>query len=135
MDRRAERAILTVDVVYRACGIVTAAGRPSANTTLTISSSDPVHFLLTLNPNVVGTASVSVPVTAGSAPLFPLTIQGQNYSVRLNGTAVTNFAFTVGSDPAHPDRGLPSTNAVPRYLGLQTHTGRVAFRRIQIKPL
>ena len=35
----------------------------------------------------------------------------------------------------HPDRGLPSTNAVPRFIGLQTHTGRVAFRHIQIRAL
>jgi choline dehydrogenase-like flavoprotein len=66
---------------------------------------------------------------------YEITVQGQNYSVRLNGVDVTNFAFTVGSDPGHPDRGLPGTTASPRYLGLQTHTGRVAFRRIQIKPL
>jgi len=40
-----------------------------------------------------------------------------------------------GSDAAHPERGLPSTNAVARFIGLQTHTGRVAFRRIRIKSL
>ena len=83
---------------------------------------------------------MSAPASDAAKPLgewnsYEITVQGQNYSVSLNGTAVTNFAFTVGSDPVHPDRGLPSTNAVPRYLGLQTHTGPVAFRRIQIKPL
>ena len=34
------------------------------------------------------------------------------------------FDFVAGSDAAHPDRGLPSTNAVPRFIGLQTHTGQ-----------
>jgi hypothetical protein len=55
--------------------------------------------------------------------------------VRLNGVEVTSFEFVPGSDAAHPDRGLPTTNAVPRFIGLQAHTGRVAFRRIQIKAL
>jgi hypothetical protein len=43
--------------------------------------------------------------------------------------------ITAGADALHPDRGLPSTNAVPRFIGLQTHTRRVAFRNIQLKPL
>ena len=62
-------------------------------------------------------------------------MQGQTYKVALNGTDVTVFNFVVGSDAVHPERGLPSTNAVPRFIGLQTHTGRVAFRKIQIKAL
>ena len=53
----------------------------------------------------------------------------------LNGIQVTNFSFTVGSDPAHPDRGLPSTASVPRFIGLQSHTGRVMFRNVRIKAL
>jgi hypothetical protein len=32
-------------------------------------------------------------------------------------------------------RGLPSTPAAPSFIGLQTHTGRVAFRNIQIRAL
>ena len=66
---------------------------------------------------------------------FEIRVQGQNYRVLLNGVAVTVFDFVPGSDAAHPERGLPSTNAVPRFIGLQTHTGRVAFRRLQIRPL
>jgi hypothetical protein len=64
-----------------------------------------------------------------------MTVQGQQYTVRLNAVDVTSFLFVPGSDAAHPDRGLPTTNAVPRFVGLQIHTGRVAFRRIQIKAL
>ena len=71
----------------------------------------------------------------GEWNLFQITVQGQNYRVALNGVEVTVFNFAAGGDPAHPERGLPSTNAVPRFIGLQTHTGRVAFRRIQIRPL
>jgi hypothetical protein len=66
---------------------------------------------------------------------YEITVQGQHYTVKLNGVSVTDFNFVVGSDTAHPDRGLPSTIASPRFIGLQTHTGRVAFRNIQIKPL
>jgi hypothetical protein len=63
---------------------------------------------------------------------FEISVQGDNYTVALNGVQVTTFTFVPGSDALHPDRGLPSTNAVPRFIGLQTHTGRVAFRHIQI---
>jgi hypothetical protein len=66
---------------------------------------------------------------------FELRVQGQNYRVLLNGVEVTVFNFVPGSDAAHPDRGLASTNAEPRFIGLQTHTGKVAFRRLQIRPL
>ena len=66
---------------------------------------------------------------------YEITVKGQDYTVRLNGVDVTQFPFVPGSDPAHPDRGLPTTNAVPRFIGLQTHTGRVAYRRIQIKAI
>jgi hypothetical protein len=66
---------------------------------------------------------------------FEIRVQGQNYRVLLNGVEVTVFNFVPGSDGAHPDRGLPSSNAVPRFIGLQTHTGKVAFRRLQIRAL
>jgi choline dehydrogenase-like flavoprotein len=84
--------------------------------------------------------SFAAPTNVPSKPLgewntYEITVQGQNYTVRLNGLDVTNFTFVAGSDPAHPDRGLPTTNAVPRFIGLQTHTGRVEFQRIQIKAL
>lgn len=82
-----------------------------------------------MNPN-------ALPVRAlGEWNTFEIKVQGQDYSVTLNGTLVTTFTFVAGSDPPHPDRGLPGTNAAPRFIGLQTHTGRVAFRNIQIKPL
>jgi hypothetical protein len=66
---------------------------------------------------------------------FEIRVQGQNYNVILNAVPVTTFTFAPGSDAAHPDRGLPSTNAVPRFIGLQSHTRRVAFRNIQIMGL
>jgi hypothetical protein len=47
-----------------------------------------------------------------------------------------DFGFEVQIDQlAAPDRSLPGTPGDPRYIGLQTHTGRVAFRNIQFKAL
>lgn len=66
---------------------------------------------------------------------FEISVQGQSYRITLNGVLVTTFNFTPGSDPQHPDRALPTKPAAPRYVGLQTHTGRVAFRNVQIKAL
>ena len=84
--------------------------------------------------NFAGATSTPVkPV--GEWNTYEITVQGQNYKVRLNGVDVTDFTFVAGSDLAHPDRGLPTTNAVPRFIGLQTHTGRVAFRNVQIRAL
>jgi choline dehydrogenase-like flavoprotein len=64
---------------------------------------------------------------------FEIRVQGQTYKVFLNGTQVTAFTFAAGSDAAHPDRGLPGTAGVPRYVGVQAHTGRVLFRKIRIR--
>jgi choline dehydrogenase-like flavoprotein len=81
-------------------------------------------------------APTSLPVRPlGEWNAYHITVQGQHYIVRLNGILVTDYTFVVGSDASHPDRGLPSTSAVPRFVGLQTHTGRVAFRNVQIKAL
>ena len=52
--------------------------------------------------------------------------QGQNYQVFLNGAKTTEYQ--------NPDPVRGST-AAPCFVGLQTHTGRVAFRKIQIKAL
>lgn len=68
---------------------------------------------------------------------YLIRVQGQTYTVNLNGQTINSFNFAAGSDLAFPDRALPSTAAMPRYIGLQTHGGksRVAFRHIQIKSL
>lgn len=53
-------------------------------------------------------------------------VQGQKYEVFLNGAKATDYQ---NPDPV---RG---NSATPCFVGLQTHTGRVAFRKIQIKAL
>lgn len=64
---------------------------------------------------------------------YEITVDGQDFTVALNGQVVNRFHFT--GDPQSPQRGLPSTPQQPRFIGLQTHTGQVLFRRIQWKAL
>jgi len=54
---------------------------------------------------------------------------GQDYTVLLNGQQVTVFTNTQAG------RGQPSSPGTPSFVGLQTHTGRVAFRKIRVKGL
>jgi choline dehydrogenase-like flavoprotein len=60
---------------------------------------------------------------------YEIRVQGQTYTVRLNGVQVTQF------DNAHAGRGLPSRPDAPSFLGLQAHKGGVAFRNIQLEAL
>ena len=60
---------------------------------------------------------------------FEIHAQGQHYTVFLNGVKITEY------DNPDPARGQPSMGSTPSFIGLQTHTGRVAFRKIQIKAL
>jgi len=64
---------------------------------------------------------------------YEITVDGAIFTVALNGQIVNIFKFT--GDPQSPRRGLPSTPQEPRFIGLQTHTGAVRFRRIQWKAL
>lgn len=60
---------------------------------------------------------------------YEITVDGADITVSLNGTVVNRFHFN--GDPQTPRRGLASTPQEPRFIGLQTHTGRVLFRNIQ----
>ncbi|WP_447984945.1 family 16 glycoside hydrolase [Nitrospira sp. Nam74] len=64
---------------------------------------------------------------------YEITVNGAKFTVALNGQVINRFNFT--GDPQSPQRGLPSTPAQPRFIGLQTHTGHVLFRHIQWKAL
>ena len=71
-----------------------------------------------------------LPVRAlGEWNLFEIKVVGQTYDVSLNGHHITHYENT------DSNRGLPTTPTTPSFIGLQTHTGRVAFRNIEIKPL
>lgn len=58
---------------------------------------------------------------------FEIRLQGQIYTVFLNEKQVTAFKNT------QANRGLASTPNAPSFIGLQSHTGRVAFRNIRVK--
>jgi hypothetical protein len=60
---------------------------------------------------------------------YEIRVNSQTYDVALNGVPITHF------ENADPTRGLPSASGTPSFIGLQIHTGRVAFRKIQIKAL
>jgi hypothetical protein len=64
---------------------------------------------------------------------FEITVDGSKITVVLNGQAANKFNFT--GDPQSPRRGLPSSAQDPRFIGLQTHTGRVLFRNIRWKEI
>ncbi len=67
---------------------------------------------------------------AGEWNQFEIHVEGQTYTVFLNGTQVTTFTNT------NSTRGLPTTPGSPSFIGLQTHPGsRMAFRNIRFKPL
>jgi hypothetical protein len=53
----------------------------------------------------------------------------QTYEVILNGVTTTTVTSI---DPA---RGQPSAPNAPSFIGLQSHTGRVAFRQVRINQL
>jgi len=65
---------------------------------------------------------------------FVITANEQIYDVVMNGVPIiSGWQFT--GDPAFARRAKPSTTSEPRFIGLQTHTGRVLFRNVQMKPL
>jgi hypothetical protein len=66
---------------------------PPANPTLTLTSSDPTHFLLTADSTKVGTASITLPLTPGSSSVPTFYIEGQNYS----GTTAITATLTASS--------------------------------------
>ena len=60
---------------------------------------------------------------------FEIRLQGQTYTVLLNGAQVTSFQNN------QANRGSISTPGAPSFIGLQSHTGVVAFRNIRVKGL
>jgi choline dehydrogenase-like flavoprotein len=60
---------------------------------------------------------------------YEIRVENQDYTVHLNGIQVTQFA-----NP-NTSRGLPSRPDAPSFIGLQAHTGTVAFRNIELEAL
>jgi hypothetical protein len=53
---------------------------PPSNENLTITSSDPTHFLLSTSPTTVGAASITLQLTAGNSSVPAFYLEGQNFS-------------------------------------------------------
>ena len=64
---------------------------------------------------------------------FVIRVTGARVAVALDGQPVSDVTFA--GDPAHPQRALPSVPGAPRFVGLQTHSGAVAFRRVLLRAL
>ncbi|HEY2958981.1 MAG TPA: family 16 glycoside hydrolase [Actinomycetota bacterium] len=78
-------------------------------------------------PNQAFNLRAALPVGQWNA--FEVGVQGQTYTVRLNGVQVTRF------DNPHAGRGLPGGPNAASFVGLQAHTGAVAFRNILLEAL
>jgi hypothetical protein len=63
---------------------------------------------------------------------YQITVDGPRLVTGLNDQVVNRFQFTGGAGSL---RGLASAPGRPRFIGLQSHTGRVLFRRIEWRAL
>jgi hypothetical protein len=75
------------------------------------------------------TLSITPARPAGQWNDFEIHVQGQTYTVFLNGVQTSLF------QNLQANRGLPTAPNAPSFIGLQSHTGHVAFRNIRIKAL
>ena len=73
------------------------------------------------------TFSLTPALPTGRWNTYEVRVQGQRYSVVLNGAQVTRF------DNPHPGRGVQSGPNAPSFVGLQAHTGGVAFRNLELE--
>jgi hypothetical protein len=74
----------------------------------------------TLDDSVVAKGS-------GQWNAYEIRVKDNRFTVFLNGQQKTDFV--------NADANRGKADAASRFIGLQTHTGRVAFRNIQIKQL
>jgi len=77
-----------------------------------------------------------MPASNTTVQFLPYWHEAQSGTIERDGRLKIEYGmqrFT--GDPQSPQRGLPSTPQQPRFIGLQTHTGQVLFRRIQWKAL
>jgi hypothetical protein len=70
---------------------------------------------------------------AGAWRHFTITVRGARVTVRIDGAQVTDLTFA--GDLAHPDRAKPTAPGAPRFVGLQSDTGAVAFRHVRLRSL
>jgi hypothetical protein len=64
---------------------------------------------------------------------YEITVDLPAVTIALNDIVINRFQFQ--GDPQSPRRALRSSAQAPRFIGLQTHTGRVLFRNIEWRTL
>ena len=81
-------------------------------------------------------------LTAGEWNDMEITVQGHRYLVKINGSQTTDFTnprnSTVVVSPGLPLQNRGTSNAddpLSGYIGVQAHTGNVAFRNVRIRRL
>jgi hypothetical protein len=95
-------------------GSIGIAAAPPSNETLTITSSDPTHFLLSTSPTAIGTASITLQLTGGSFSVPPFYIEGQNFA------GVGAITATLTASAAGYSDGITTLSLYPTgltYLG------------------
>jgi hypothetical protein len=88
---------------------------PPTTETMTITSNDPTHFLLSTSPAVIGSASVNVTLTSDSTAVPSVYLQGQNFNN--NPTAITT---TVTASATGYSTGSTTETLYPSGLGFST---------------
>src|SRR5216683_4099005 len=95
-------------------GTVGLGAAPPSNENMTITSSDPTHFLLSTSPTAVGTASITLQLTGGSFSVPQFYIEGQNFS------GTTAITATLTASAAGYTNGTTTVSLYPSgltYLG------------------
>lgn len=64
---------------------------------------------------------------------YTIRVVDQTYTVQLDGHEVSRLDW--GGDPVRPLRALSGGPGAPRFLGVQAHTGAVAFRDVRLRRL
>ena len=64
---------------------------------------------------------------------YVIRVVDQTYSVELDGHEVSRLVWR--GDPGQPRRALPGGPGSPRFVGVQAHTGSVAFREVRLRQL
>jgi trimeric autotransporter adhesin len=90
---------------------------PPSNETLTLTSSDPTHFLLSTSPTTVGSASITLQLTAGNPSVPAFYVEGQNFS---GAAAITG---TLTASAAGYSDGVATVSLYPTGLSYYPYGG------------
>ena len=93
----------------------------TANLSLTLTSSDPAHFLLTADPAKVGTASITLPLTPGTFSVPAFYIEGQNF-----GSSTTAITATLTASANGYSNGTATVTLYPTGVSFYFNQGALS---------